>query len=415
MSSNWNFQAKSALKPNKKLPDPLVGPDGKRILSPAEWPSQRQYLKAMLEHYMYGHTPPGPFNTTGKLLSSQQIHDGLGIKEMVQISCGPGQKIVFNTEIIRPNKPGPFPVIVGNTFRFSPDMIRKFDSEEEKQASFKRSFRSDSYCCPIEKELLDRGYALATFIMTDLCPDGPDYKSGQVPSAYPDYDWRTIAIWSFGHSRIADYLDLVPWADKTRLVTTGLSRGGKIAIHSAVFDERFAVCAPCCSGCGGVGNYRYLGGRLGIGMGYTESIKDITSKTGMWHFFSDNLAEFARRESQAEVGDEAYLPFDTHFLRALIAPRACISTDGLDDVWCGAFGTQLSWHASQPVFNFLNAEGKNALHFREGGHYYNDRDWREVLAFCDKIFYDFDVPHTYTEKCYHNVHKIDFTGFFEYE
>jgi hypothetical protein len=414
MDAVWNFPSKNTLKPNKKLPDPLTGPDGKRISSPAEWPAQQEYLKAMLEHYLYGHTPREPFNTRGEVVKAKQIYDGLGLRETVRISCGPGGKVVFNTEIVRPNRSGPFPVIIGNDTVFPHEMMRGFDNPEELETSLKRNFRSGSYC-PIEEELLSRGYAVASFIMKELCPDGPDYQNGQVPRAYPDYDWRAIAIWSWGHSRIVDYLETVPWADKEKLVTTGLSRGGKTAIHSAIFDERFAVCASSCSGCGGAGNFRYLGGRMGIGLGYTESIADITGKNSVWHFFSDKLAEFGSRKNQSEVGDEAYLPFDTHFLRALIAPRAIISTDGLDDVWCGAFGTQLSWHASQPVFNFLNAEGRNALFFREGGHYYSDRDWREVLAFCDKIFYGFDTPHTYTEKCFHNVHRIYFNDFFEYE
>jgi hypothetical protein len=102
--------------------------------------------------------------------------------------------------------------------------------------------------------------------------------------------------------------------------------------------------------------------------------------------------------------------------------------DGLDDVWCGPFGTQLSWHASQPVYKFLGAEGKNALFFREGRHEYNREDWNTALDFCDNIFYGMERPANYTTRVSHvyipkhvdpakmlsTIHKIDFTPFFDY-
>jgi hypothetical protein len=412
MADQWIFSEKDRSRANKKLPNPLEGPDGVSITSPEQWPAQREYLKAMLEHYLYGHTPRMPGNIRGELIETKPYLGGTARRERVRIFCGPVEQISFDVHIIRPNRQGRFPVVVGN-HRLANALAAMSSSPEDAEA-LRHNLASDNFC-PIIEELINRGYAVAWFYRDELCPDNGDYHLSPLSQAYPGWDWRVIAMWSWGHSRIADYLETISWADTDRLITTGLSRGGKAALHSAVFDERFAVCASSCSGCGGSGSFRYLGSRLGQGLGYVESIAEITGKKSFWYWFSDNLAQYAKRENQGEVGDEAYLPFDTHFLRALIAPRAMISTDGLDDVWCGPFGTQLSWHASQPVFNFLDAAGKNALFFREGGHYYNDRDWREALAFCDKVLYGIDTPHTYTDKGYHNTHRIYYTDFFDYE
>lgn len=414
MVSKWTFPEKGQLKANRKLPDPMVGPDGKRITSPAQWPEQREYLKAMLEHYMYGHMPPPPYHTKGTPVSSEKLYGGMALRETVHITCGPKNEIEFDATITRPARQGRFPVVVTHQGEIGNQTMREFFTEK----GIDLSLVGDYTECPIEEELLSRGYALAWYRRTLLCPDDPgmaDYASSPLLKAYPGYDWRALAMWSWGHSRIADYLVTTDWADPDRLITTGASRGGKVALHSAVYDERFAVCAAAISGCGGAGSFRYLGGRMGNGLGRVETIADMTSKDQLWYFFADRLADFAHRDDPAVPGDEAYLPFDTHFLRALIAPRAVISTDGLDDVWCGAFGTQLSWHASQPTFNFLDAAGKNALFMREDGHLYSKRDWREVLAFCDNVLYGMDVAHTYTVKCYHNVHRIYFTDYFDYE
>lgn len=411
MVTKWSFPEKSRLQANKKLPDPMAGPDGARITSPEQWPEQREYLKAMLEHYMYGHVPPPPYNTKGEVVGSEKIYDGAAVRDTVKITCGPNNAVAFTATLTRPARPGPFPVVVTHHMEIGDKTVEQFFEEEKIDKKNLKSYGT----CVIEEELLQRGYALASYTKTELCPDAVDISASQLFKIYPDSDWRAVAMWSWGHSRIADYLETTDWADLDRLIVTGASRGGKIALHSAVYDERFAVCAASISGCGGAGNFRYLGGRMGNGMGRVETIADMTRKDGMWYFFADRLADFAYRDDPAVPGDEAYLPFDLHFLRALIAPRAVISTDGLDDVWCGCFGTQLSWHASQPTFNFLDAAGKNALFLREDGHMYNETDWHEVLAFCDNVLYGMQIPHGYTTRCYHNTHRIYFTDFFEYE
>jgi endo-1,4-beta-xylanase len=425
MAEQWTFPKKDQLKPNFKLPDPLVGPDGKRISSPAEWPAQREYLKAMLEHYLYGHAPKAPVYTRGKVVSSRLLYGGRAVREIVNINCGPDGQILFEAKITRPNTPGKHPVIVWN----HPDWPIQAATPGIPDGGAEKRLQDS----PSEEEAIARGYAIVIYRKDQLTPmlmgdTTKGISDGQCHKFYPEYDWRAIAIWGWGSSRVADYLATTPWADMEKLAVTGCSHCGKSAIYAAVFDERFAVCIASCSGSAGAGNFRYLGGRMGRGIGYAEAIKNITEKTGLWYWLSDNLAEFGKRDNQYDIGDEAYLPFDTHFLRALVAPRAFISLDGLDDVWCGAFGTQLSWHASQPTYKFLGAEGKNALFFREGRHEYNKEDWNTGLDFCDYIFYGAPpknfatkVSHVYLpdfldmEKFKPSINKMDFSPYFDFE
>ena len=92
-------------------------------------------------------------------------------------------------------------------------------------------------------------------------------------------------------------------------------------------------------------------------------------------------------DALGKTKDEDRLPFDLHFAKALIAPRALITTDGLGDVWANSFGTQITWRAAQEVFDFLDVPEKNALHFREGKHEFQATDWLAIADFCDDIFY----------------------------
>lgn len=381
---SWSFPQKDALPRIEQLPDPFVGPDGKRVQTPEEWPQQREYLKEMLAHYMYGHIPPAPGNTQGNVVFSRPVYNGRAVAETVEITAGPGVR--FTAELIRPCKEGRVPVITWNQFK-------------------------NVHGCPIEEEIVcQRGYAVMEFEKEQLAPDSSDALSGQLGKAYPEYDWGAIAMWAWGHMRLVDYLLTTDWADPDKIVATGHSRGGKVALCAAIYDERIALCAASCSGCGGAGCYRFLGGRQGEGTGICETAGSIEDAFPFW--WTDQFAQFGDRMGSytrsncagvdpmkvfgqaAQAGhplgttkDEAYMPFDLHFVKALIAPRALITTDGLSDTWANPFGTQVTWRAAQEVYDFLGAPSMNAMHFRDGGHAYNVKNWTAVADFCDSVFF----------------------------
>ena len=68
-------------------------------------------------------------------------------------------------------------------------------------------------------------------------------------------------------------------------------------------------------------------------------------------------------------------PFDQHEMKALIAPRALLTTDSLDDLWANPIGTQIGFQASREVFTFLGATEKTGLHYRHGKHDQNAEDF----------------------------------------
>ena len=49
-----NFPPVGELPVMEFLPDPFIMEDGSRVKAPADWKKHREYLKAMIQHYMYG-------------------------------------------------------------------------------------------------------------------------------------------------------------------------------------------------------------------------------------------------------------------------------------------------------------------------------------------------------------------------
>lgn len=329
----------------KKLPDPFLMNNGKRVRSRSDWKKRRRQIKEMMLYYQYGHMPPAPKNVTAKVLSSETVFEGAAAKKHVLLSMGPGRKVKVNVGIIIPKGRGPFPVILKND--------------------------SGNFNVPIAEEVIKRGYIVADYNRTDLAPD-KKAAVGPAQQAYPDYDWATLAVWAWGGMRVIDYLVTLDVVDRKRIAFTGHSRGGKTALLAGAFDERIVLVAPNGSGCGGAGCYRFEGEN-------SESLEQITSPRRFYYWFHPRFRDFAGKENK--------LPFDQHFLKALVAPRALISVDALGDLWANPYGTQQSHRGAQPVFKFLGAGDKLGIYYRTGGHAQNKDDWRTLVDFADKIFF----------------------------
>lgn len=326
-----------------ELPDPFRMNDGSRVKTPADWAKRRDEMRAMILYYEYGHMPPAPKTIQATVASTKTILDGAATEKRLTLAMGPGLKVVFRVNLVTPAGQGPFPVIVRN------------DGELGQ--------------VPVLAEVVRRGYMVAEYNRCDLDPDANNVV-GPAQAAYPDYDWATLAVWAWGGLRVIDYLETLPMVDGTRIVVTGHSRGGKTALLQGAMDERIALTVPNGSGCGGAGCYRVKQG---------ESLEQITNPQRFSYWFHPRFRDFADKETR--------LPFDQHFLKALVAPRALLSTDAIGDAWANPLGTQQTFTAAKPVFEWLGAGAKNGAHVREGGHDQNAEDWAALLDFADLVLF----------------------------
>ncbi len=325
------------------LPEILRMNDGTSVRSRRDWARRRREIEAMMLHYQYGRMPPRPVSFIARETSSRPAYDGAATEKHITLRMGPERGVSVRLRMVIPAGEGPFPVILRND--------------------------RDLGTTAIAEEIIRRGYILAEYNRHDVDPDGPDRNDGVHPF-YLGFDWGTLAAWAWGGMRVVDYLLTLDVVDEGKIAFTGHSRGGKAALLAGALDERIALVSPNGSGTGGAGSYRIQGKGA-------ETLKDILKNFPYW--FVPRLAGFVGRENR--------MPFDQHFLRALVAPRAVLSTDALGDQWANPLGTQYMFVAAQPVFDWLGVGGNNAIHFRQGGHAQGPDDLRALLDFADRVFF----------------------------
>lgn len=221
-----------------------------------------------------------------------------------------------------------------------------------------------------------RGYVFAQFNRVEVSAD----KAGQQAPQHgvPFFDGLAcgaLAAWAWAYHRAIDALVTLDCINSLTIAIVGHSRGGKAALLAGATDARIALTSANNSGAAGAGCFRWQ-------QAGSETLADVTRNFPRW--FGAGLAAYAGREHD--------LPFDQHFLKALVAPRALLTTEALGDHWANPEGT---WHthcAARRVYEFLGAGQALAIAFRQGGHDHGLADWMVFLDYCDAVFADRKLP-----------------------
>ena len=338
------FPEFDALPAIAELPDPFAGPDGTRIGTPHEWDAQRARLLRAILHYEYGPLPPASGTVTATVVRSRRLTALRASETELVLNMGPGGALAVRVIVTAPKGDGPFPVIVRGDLCWG---------------RVKRAIAS---------AVVKRGYILAEFDRVNVAADGP--QADGIYSACPGFEGGRIAAWAWGFHRVVDWLQTLDIVDPARIAVTGHSRGGKAALLAGATDLRIALTAPNNSGCGGAGCHRLQDTG-------SEDIAAITTSFPYW--FHRRFAQFA--------GHPERLPFDQHTVKALVAPRALLTTEALGDRWANPRGTQQSHAAAKEVFAFLGVPDAIGIHFRNGRHEHNAEDWAALLDFADWRFF----------------------------
>ncbi len=324
------------------LPDVFAFADDHRVETREDWDRRRKELKAMLQYYQYGHMPPRPDQVIAVESSRRPHESGLGTLELVTLEIDSVKKLRFRAALYLPKHEGRRPVIIRDEGNLG----------HRREASM----------------FLEKGYVFVEYAPHDLDPDR-DRVIGAAQAAYPGYDWATLAVWAWCGMRVVDYLETRNDIDLMRIGITGHSRSGKMALLATALDERFSFAAPHQSGSGGAGCYRIL-----------SPGAETLAQNDKPHWYHGRIRWFGEQEE--------CLPFDQHFLKALVAPRALLCTESIDDEFANPLGTLATSVAAQEVFEFLGVPEKNGIHFRRGNHSTRREDWERLLEFAEWHFSD---------------------------
>ena len=292
-------------------------------------------------------------------------------KEVLIEVFNKNKSVKINLVLFTPNnasKPAPAFLLINNRGKENTDPGRKIISE----------------FWPAEV-VIDAGYAIAAFHVSDLAPDNKDEFMNGVMQLYPEQlnaenGMRAIGAWGWGASRVMDYFESDPQIDKKKVALVGHSRGGKASLWAAAQDQRFAMCITNCSGSTGAALARRQFG---------ERVRRIN--TSFPHWFNTNYKKYNDHEE--------LLPVDQHMLIALIAPRPVYATNASEDLWADPTGTFLSLKNAEDVYNLYGLKSKLpnvppglntpiiefplAYHNREGKHDLTVYDWKQFIKFAD--------------------------------
>jgi dienelactone hydrolase len=328
------------------LPDLLRRDDGSRIGSAAHWQIHAAEKGRQLLQLGYGGMPPRPDRTQAEPLHAIEVArlGGARLSNWRVQSLGPACS--FTMQLLLPADAAKSPVIL------SGDGCWRYTTDE------------------VVDELLRRGYALAQFnrveIVADLMPPPPDWRDAGLFAKLPGAHFGAIAAWAWGYQRCVDVLAAMAEIDAAAIAVSGHSRGGKAALLAGATDERIALTHANNSGTGGSASYRDPGAG-------GESLAQLVA--AFPHWMGPELGAFAGRENE--------LPFDQHLLKAMLAPRALLTTDASDDAWANPSGCLHTHQAARQVFRLLGAGERCGIVMREGGHPMRIDDWRALLDFAD--------------------------------
>jgi len=361
-----NFPSVDELPDQPGLPDPFKRDDGSRVSDPKDWPEQREWLKQRLAHYMYGQMPPRPSadQVTIMRTDSQPQFEGKAVEERFTLTIRRnGRSADLRFALIRPDKNERQPTIIKNC-----------------RALFDLANAGKKYEPTVERDLaaardaVKRGYVLCKFRREDFAPDQKNNRGRGIFPLYPDYDWGSIAVWAWTHQVVLDALDRLGYADLDRIVATGHSRGGQTAIAAGIFDERIDVVVPCTGGYGSCATLRIRDPKGVRGtMDYIAHLKKHVP-----HWFGGRYYEFVGRQNK--------LPFDSHTLVAMIAPRPLLNTNATEDEYNNTLAVEAGMRAGSIVYDWLGRAGWARLHWRPGKHAQQAEDWTALLDFSDEVF-----------------------------
>jgi hypothetical protein len=307
----------SNLKKVDKLPNPFEWSDGSgKIKSLEEWKCRRAEIKAEIEKYEIGTKPE-----TAKV---EATYNGGVLKVVISDN---GQSATLSSNLKVPSGSGPFPIIIGMN---SPT------------GSLDSSLFSDFIQVPF---LHDQ---VAKYSM-----NGQKDTSATFYKMYPDLKNNgDYSAWAWGVSRLIDGLEQVIDkinGDLSKIVVTGCSYAGKMALFSGAFDERIALTIAQESGGGGINSWR-----VADTIGNVEKIAN-TNYSWFMQYLKNNFN-----------GKANMLPYDHHELIGMIAPRAFLAFGNPDYEWLGDPAGYVSVMAAHEIWKAMGVGDRFGFDFAAG-------------------------------------------------
>lgn len=384
------------------LPDILVSPITKtKITTAQDWNNiARPEILEFFQKNVYGKMVPRPQKLEFKLFEeSDNALDGTAIRKQYKVvSTDVNGSHSFNVLVYIPkNAKGKVPAFVCPNFwgTYSITDDKAVPLREFKGKSKTKVKESDRGCRPERipvRDIIARGFAIATFCYCDVYHDGIK-NDGAKKSIYKifadDANWEKLAIpaWAWGNMRTIDILETLPEIDKRKICLAGHSRLAKTAVYTSAFDQRISL--ACING-GGCKRLCFL------------------PNLRFPYWFSKNLRTYVENEQTGIPFEELKklcagkpaLPVEQYALIACIAPRALYLSTADGDLTAPPYIHFGAVKGVEPVYKLFGAKdfppmsmessptayfGDIAYHCKKGVHSITKEDWKNFMDYAQKL------------------------------
>ncbi|MBR5680730.1 MAG: hypothetical protein IKX19_08750 [Clostridia bacterium] len=335
-----------------KLPDPFTFADGRKVRNTADWEERRRELYGPVIELQYGGMPPEPeFLEIDPLC----VPNAVGRMNIWRIRTGTrANPVSWTIYAHRPAGEGPWPAVIDG------DLCYGCMQDPRTAEQFRKM-----------------GIMLVTFNRDEIVPDTRNpVRTGNLYGTYPEIPFSALSAWAWGFSRTLDALEKLGIVDLSCVTFTGLSRGGKAALLAGALDERATIVCPeaTCAGSGSCYRIHMEAETSDSRIARSETLKDIVNAFPDW--FGPDLKRYE--------DDEAALPFDSHMLKAMVAPRVLFDCEAEDDIWAGPVNAWMTDLAAREVWKLYGKEENVLWYWRAGGHAHLPEDFDMLIQVIER-------------------------------
>lgn len=354
-----------------KLPDPFVFENGERLTDPKDWKKRREEIYKSAVELQYGGKVPEPevFNVCPTYLNRKN-------PSTYRITAGTREKTVtFEMTVFKASQKEVLPTIISGDgcfgYAFEPGYIDTMLNSGINFVMFNRTNLFPDIARHNAEQVIDgtQEQKMAQDITTAY---DKGEKRGPLAEIYPNEKFGAISAWAWGYSRVVDALERLGFADMSCIAFTGHSRGGKTAMLAGALDERAAIVNPNAACAGGCSCYRLNIRALkedGISEAASEPISNILTTFPSW--MGEGMRKYIDKEDE--------LPFDSHYLKAMVAPRVLFVSEAASDIMANPVGSWQTTMGAREVYKFLGAKDNLLWYFRSGDHFHTVEDIKQLV------------------------------------
>lgn len=331
-------------KAKSGVPPLLAMKDGRKITMPAMWDARRKELFEIFDREIYGRVPTAAktINVTWEVTSTTEGMNG-GIPTITRTLVGhvdptyyPAITVDIAASVTTPAKAaGKVPLIVvwggggpggGRATTTGPQAANaagrggaQVPTENPAPAATPTAPAFPNGATTWQQAALSLGWGYGNLNPASIQADGggDNLRKGIIglinkgEGRSPE-DWGALRAWSWGASRLMDFLETDALVDAKQVALEGHSRYGKATMVTMVYEPRIQNAFVSSSGEGGAKLWRHLVGQQ------VESL----ANAGEYYWMAGN---FIRYGGPLTVDD---LPIDQHQFIALVAPRPIFISGG---------------------------------------------------------------------------------------